>query len=844
MPDLFDRRIRARSLAYVSSAGAVVAVLTLVLPHGASVRELPLLVAAIAALIVAGLVYLRAERIGEWQLHSALVAGVVLLTVANYAVGSSALYPILYSWAALYAFYFFPLRVGLAYLGLIGLCYGVLLGIENPPSPVVRWILTVGTPGVAGALISFLLRRLRAEVEHSTGRARAVIEGERRTRQILQSARDAFISIDPEGVVTAWNAAAERMFGWRAEEAIGRPLAELVYAPEDYPAYDERRTRLLKAPEAQSQRFEVEYQRRGGERFPAELTAWRVTVGEEVFLSAFIRDLSERRRLQREQEVRIREQTARAEAERVAEMVSGMQLLVDAALVHRRLEEILADLLPRVRAVMDAAAVSVFLTQDDDEEHLVLRASTGGPVTASSPVPFGRGFAGRVAAERRPLSVQRPSPEDRLDPGLEGIEIESLIGVPLTAEGTVRGVIQVAAVAPRRFAAEDLDMLRLAADRVALAIEHARVYEREHRIAESLQRSLLPERLPQLPGLAVAARYRPAASEAEVGGDWYDVIPLPAGPVGLVMGDVAGKGLAAASMVGRLRSALRAYALEGHDPPSVVERLNRLVWTEHGDSEMTTLVYALVDPAAGTVRWVNAGHPPPLVIEPPGGARYLEDGRSVPLGVLPFPTYEERGTALGPGGTVILYTDGLIERPGAHLDEGLAYLAERLRDAPAEPEGLCDHLLRSMVPGHGAPDDVALLALQNTPMADRFTIALPAEPEALASMRALLRRWLRAAEGTEQEVAEIITACGEAATNAIEHAAAPGSRPFEVKGLVNGREVEITVRDHGAWRVPRDGDQGRGLALMRALMDAVEVTPSPEGTIVRLRRVLGGRGPE
>jgi anti-sigma regulatory factor (Ser/Thr protein kinase) len=310
------------------------------------------------------------------------------------------------------------------------------------------------------------------------------------------------------------------------------------------------------------------------------------------------------------------------------------------------------------------------------------------------------------------------------------------------------------------------------------------------------------------------------------------------------MGDVAGKGLAAASMVGRLRSALRAYALEGHDPPSVVERLNRLVWTEVGESEMTTLVYALVDPGEGTVRWVNAGHPPPLVLRQPGEARYLEDGRSVPLGVLPFPTYEERRTAFGQGGTVVLYTDGLVERPGAHLDEGLAYLAERVRDAPADPERLCDHLLRSMVPGHGAPDDVALLALQNTPMADRFSIALPAEPEALASMRALLRRWLRHAAGTEQEVAEITTACGEAATNAVEHAAASGSRPFEVNGVVRGREVEITVRDHGAWRPPREGDQGRGLSLMRALMDTVDVTPSSEGTIVRLRRVLDGRGPE
>jgi serine phosphatase RsbU (regulator of sigma subunit)/anti-sigma regulatory factor (Ser/Thr protein kinase) len=400
-------------------------------------------------------------------------------------------------------------------------------------------------------------------------------------------------------------------------------------------------------------------------------------------------------------------------------------------------------------------------------------------------------------------------------------------------------VLVVGAAAPRHFAPDDVSLLRLAADRVALAIDHARVYEREHRIAETLQRSLLPERLPQLPGLSVAARYLPAAAEAEVGGDWYDVLSVPGGGVGLVMGDVAGKGLAAASMVGRLRSALRAYALEGHAPARVLEQLNRLIWTEADEGQMATLIYVVVDPAEGEVRWVNAGHPPPLLVDG-DRPRYLEGGSSVPLGVLPFPDFEEVTVPMDPGDSVVLYTDGLVERPGEHIDAGMGRLVAVVQDAPIEPDELCEHVLRELVPDGGAPDDVALLTLRTIPMGDRFRVEFPAAPEALASMRALLRRWLRYVGGGEQEIAEIVTACGEAATNTIEHAGATGDAPFEVSAQLSDRDVRIAIRDFGAWRAPREGDQGRGLSLMRALMDTVEVTPTPEGTTVRLERSLQG----
>ena len=180
------------------------------------------------------------------------------------------------------------------------------------------------------------------------------------------------------------------------------------------------------------------------------------------------------------------------------------------------------------------------------------------------------------------------------------------------------------------------------------------------------------------------------------------------------MGDVAGKGLAAASMVGRLRSALRAYALEGHDAQTVVYRLNQLVWSELEDSQMATLVFMVIDPAENTISWVNAGHLPPLVVED-GEPRFLEGPSSVPLGVMPFAQYEAGSMELPAGATILLYTDGLVERPGELLDDGLERLAEAASDPRGRPRAPLRRAAARLVPGGAASDDVAILALHSPP---------------------------------------------------------------------------------------------------------------------------------
>ncbi len=449
----------------------------------------------------------------------------------------------------------------------------VLVAQDSPSSPVVRWLLVVGTPLVVGVLISRILELVATRTE-------VLRESEIRTRAILQGAPDAFASIETDGTVVAWNLAAERLFGATEKEAVGRDVAELMFAPEDRAAHSTTPDERLRDPGGQRGRQAGGRDGRGPtarasrRRSPCRASRRPAAPCSRSSCS----DVTARVQRQHEREELMREQAAREEAEQMATIVHGLQVLLDAALAHARLDDMLKALLPRLCEVLTAEAACVLLPEEDGS--LLVRASSSDAPGEPARAHLGEGIAGRVAQTREPELVNDPAASDVIDPALH--DSGSVLGVPLLAGDSVSGVILVGVPPPRRFTDDDLLLLGLAADRVALAIDHARVFEREHKIAETLQRSLLPERLPSLPGLEVAARYLPAASEAEVGGDWYDVIPIAAGQVGLVMGDVAGKGLAAASMVGQLRSALRAYALEGHDPPTVVSRLNQLVWSESG----------------------------------------------------------------------------------------------------------------------------------------------------------------------------------------------------------------------------------------------------------------------
>ncbi|HEX2233106.1 MAG TPA: SpoIIE family protein phosphatase [Thermoleophilaceae bacterium] len=435
-----------------------------------------------------------------------------------------------------------------------------------------------------------------------------------------------------------------------------------------------------------------------------------------------------------------------------------------------------------------------------------------------------------IGANRSMLTMQADAPQP---------DEEWLTAPLIDREGRRLGVIQVADKQEAEFTQEDESILLQLAQMASVALENARLYEHERDIAASLQRALLPARLPEISGVTHAVRYVAGGAGVEVGGDWYALIPRPNGSVGIAIGDVVGRGVRAASIMGQLRIALRAYALEFADPSVVLRRLARFAQTLPED-QMTTCVYVAIDPENGSLRFTNAGHPPPLIVKPDGSVEYLEGARAMPLGVTADPEYEESDASLEPGSTVLLYTDGLVERRGESIDTGLERLRTVVADAPREPELLCDRLLEVLV--DNAPgDDVALLAVRALPQdLDPLDLTLPADPSTLADLRRTLRDWLDQAGASEEEVRDIVLATVEAAANAVEHAYGPGDAQFELEAHSVDGEITITVQDHGSWRTESDPHRGRGLGVMRAAMDGVEVNSESEGTRVRLRRRLRG----
>jgi signal transduction histidine kinase/DNA-binding response OmpR family regulator len=371
---------------------------------------------------------------------------------------------------------------------------------------------------------------------------------------------------------------------------------------------------------------------------------------------------------------------------------------------------------------------------------------------------------------------------------------------------------------------------------IGLRLENARLYEAEHRIASTLQHSLLPQSLPRVPGAIVAGRYLPGSSEAEVGGDWYDVILSPDNQLYLVIGDVVGKGVQAAAGMGQLRNALRAYILEGFDCGDALTRLNRLV-DNLGRQQFATVVCVRFDPRTRELHYSSAGHPPPIVVEPGELGTFLYSAAlGPPVGALAEAEYPTRTSRLAPGSRLLLFTDGLVEDRRVGIDSGLNELTADVAKPVDHIEDLLDALVAKAA-RRSRRDDIALLALQATEPRE-FVLRVPAEPTRLSVLRRRLQDFLVSNGVPETDVFDLTVAVSEAAANAIEHPVDPAEASITVEASLDDEAVVVTVRDTGHWRPSSSaGFRGRGLALIGALAE-LSVARADDGTVVTLRRRL------
>jgi serine phosphatase RsbU (regulator of sigma subunit) len=384
-----------------------------------------------------------------------------------------------------------------------------------------------------------------------------------------------------------------------------------------------------------------------------------------------------------------------------------LRRFTDAGLSRLSFDDLFTELLGRLREALDVDTATVLLVNPAGRD-LVTTASIGldEEVREAIPVPVGEGFNGRIAATGQPAVLDRIDHTTVVSHVQVDRRLASMAGVPILAGGRLVGVLNVGSLTPRRYSSDDLELLQLVADRASPAAQ-SRLSQPDRETTLALQRSLLPARPPAVAGFDVAARYIPG-DEVGVGGDWYDLFTLPSGHIGVAIGDVAGNGLRAAVVMGRIRSALRAYALETIDPADVLTRLNRKICLFEPDA-MATAAYAVIDPGHTTATVSLAGHPPPAMIQADGTAKFLEVEPDLPLGVV-LPLERRAGTiTLPPGSAMLYYTDGLVERRERPIHTGMDQLLAALY--PGTAEQLCTRAT-SLLAGHAASDDVAILAIR------------------------------------------------------------------------------------------------------------------------------------
>ncbi|MFF0623958.1 SpoIIE family protein phosphatase [Streptomyces sp. NPDC004296] len=430
----------------------------------------------------------------------------------------------------------------------------------------------------------------------------------------------------------------------------------------------------------------------------------------------------------------------------------------------------------------------------------------------------------------------------RLWPAIEPLNVSSAAYLPLIAQGRPIGVIGLFFERESDFRDPERNVLVALGSSIAQSLARAMLFDQEHEIAAGLQQAMLPRRIPGFPEAQIAVRYRSARMGRDIGGDWYDVIPLPDGRVAAVIGDVQGHDTQAAALMGQLRIVLRAYAAEGHAPATVMARASAFL-NELDTDRFATCTYVDADLTTGAARFVRAGHLDPMVRHAEGICRRLPVAGGLPLGIsseFRLLDYPVTTVHLAPGDTLVLCTDGLVEEPGADLDAGLRQLAREVRDGPQDVQQLADRLCES-ADGRRGEDDMALLLLRRLGAPEHDTVGrfrqhiAPADPEGLSAARHMIRAAVRA-WGARERSDEIELVADELITNALLHT--DGEAVVNIR-MPHGaeRRLRLEVED-GSSSLPRRrepgeaGVSGRGLLLVDRLADVWGVEPRGGGKCV------------
>jgi serine phosphatase RsbU (regulator of sigma subunit)/anti-sigma regulatory factor (Ser/Thr protein kinase) len=480
---------------------------------------------------------------------------------------------------------------------------------------------------------------------------------------------------------------------------------------------------------------------------------------------------------------------------------------------------------------------------EDEHHRLALSASADGAFTSTADA------RDVIVAQAATLAFDAGSAiaighDTSLRDALPGVH-HALLGAPhslyatplVTHAGTRLGAVCLLFAHTRPLDEREQEQVTWYAEQAAQALERTTAFEREHEVAVRLQHSLLSARLPEIEGVELFGRYDAGGAGLVIGGDWYDAVRRSDGLVHVTVGDVAGHGVTAAVLMGQLRNAFRTLAYEHTSPAHVLRRMLRHVQ----EDEMATAVCLTLDPYTQVLTYASAGHPPSLLLDRAADTvTRLGLALAPPLGYVLPAAIHEATTVLPAGGTLVAYTDGLVERRGWSIDTGIDLLASVIRSSrelPVEP--FADRIFTEVTAQIGSHDDIALLIVRLAEVPQRMDIEVPAEPSVLAGVRHRLRTWLELRGLEEEERDDAVLAVSEACNNAIEHGYGPEQGSIHLIVEHGEQELTILVADRGTWQPAKpSSERGRGLLLMSAVMDVTSIEHDARGTSVTLSRAL------